>query len=457
MKRLGFRSVIVAGVLAFVVLTGYGLRGYLPRDHSSVVTLAKNAKAWFLAEKVESAQAGNDEKNTAAHTEHADGNRKIAYWYDAMNPSFKSDQPGTAPDGMKLVPMYEDQLAAMSSMPAGTVMLSADKQQLIGVRTAVVEVADLSRTIRTVGRIESDETRIARIHTKFQGWIDKVYIDFVGKLVQKGDPLFTVYSPELLATQQEYLIARKARVALSSGINREIGVDPDALVQSALQRLRLWDISEDQLARLEQTGETSRTLLFVSPIDGYVTTKEVFENTFVTPDKELYTIVDLSKVWVNVDIYEYEAPYIRLGQQAQMTLSYNSGKTYEGTVSYLYPTLDPNTRTLKVRLEFPNPSLALKPNMFADVELRIGAGRTLQVPAEAVLDSGVRKIVFISKPGGYFEPREIQVGSKMDGKFVVTSGLKPGETIVTSGNFLIDSESKLSSSAAPAHAHGEGK
>ena len=338
--------------------------------------------------------------------------RVVAYWYDSMNPAYKSDKPGNAPDGMKLVPMYQDEIEKMQDMPPGTVMLPPEKQQLIGVRTAPVEVADLSRTVRTVGRIETDETHIARVHTRFQGWVDKVYADFVGKLVRKGDPLFTVYSPDLVATQQEYLIALKTKAALSSGIYREIGGDPDVLVKSALQRLRLWDISEDQLSRLQETGETSRTLLLVSPIDGYVTAKEVYENTFVTPEKELYTIADLSKVWVNLDIYEYEAAFVHLGQKAHMTLSYNPGKTYEGTVSYVYPTLDPNTHTLKVRLEFPNPSLDLKPNMFAEVELDIRAGRALQVPAEAVLDSGTRKIVFIAQPGGYFEPREIQVGSK---------------------------------------------
>jgi multidrug efflux pump subunit AcrA (membrane-fusion protein) len=415
------------------------------------MALAKRAKGWFLAEKEESAHAAAEPD---AHGATGKGERKVAYWYDPMNPSSHSDRPGTAPDGMALAPMYEDELKAMANMPPGTVMLSPDKQQLIGVRTAPVAVSDVARTVRTVGRVEADETRIARVHTKFQGWIDKVYADFVGKLVRKGDPLFAVYSPELVATQQEYLVARKVKATLSSGIYREIGGDPDSLVKSALQRLRLWDISEDQLARLEQSGEISRTLLITSPMDGYITTREVYENTFVTPDKELYTISDLSKVWVTVDVYEYEAAYVALGQRVTMRLSYNPGKTYEGVVSYLYPTLDPNTRTLKIRLEFPNPSLELKPNMYADVELHRGSGRTLQVPAEAVLDSGVRKIVFISKPGGYFEPREIQVGPKIDGNFVVTSGLEPGEVIVTSGNFLIDSESKLSATPAPAHQHG---
>ncbi len=367
-----------------------------------VVVAASGASLYFKAFR-------NSETVEAAdqHAGHPPTDRAVAYWYDAMNPEYKSDKPGNAPDGMKLVPMYQDQIEKMQDMPPGTVMLPPEKQQLIGVRTAPVEVADLSRTVRTVGRIETDETRIARIHTKFQGWIEKVYADFVGKLVRKGEPLFTVYSPELLATQQEYLIALKAKRALSSGIYREIGGDPDLLVKSALQRLRLWDISEDQLNHLEQTGETSRTLLLVSPIDGYVTTKELYENTFVTPEKELYTIADLSQVWVNLDIYEYEAAYIHLGQKARMTLSYNPGKAYEGTVSYIYPTLDANTRTLKVRLEFPNPSLDLKPGMFADVELGINAGRTLQIPAEAVLDSGTRKIVFIAKPGGIEDRRKV--------------------------------------------------
>lgn len=393
----------------------------------------------------------------AQHVRHeppAPAERPIAYWYDPMHPAYRSDKPGIAPDcGMKLVPMYQDEMEEVQGMASGTVMLTPEQQRLIGVRTAPVQIADLSRTIRTVGRIEPDETRIAHIHTKFQGWIDKVYVDFVGKLVHKGDPLFTVYSPELVATQQEYLIALKSRQTLSKGIYREIGGDPDALVKSALQRLRLWDITEDQLARLEQTGEVTRAMMMVSPIDGYVLSREAYENASTMPDKELYTIVDLSRVWVNADIYEYEAAFVRTGQKAAMSLSYNPGKSYEGVVSYIYPSLDPNTRTLKVRLEFPNPALDLKPNMFADIDLTVVAGRALQVPAEAVLDSGTRKLVFIAKPDGRFEPREIQVGQKIDGKFVVISGLAPNEQIVISGNFLIDSESKLTSAGAPPHQH----
>lgn len=450
MKKIVVRSVALCLVLAVAAVAGYRYRTYLPRDRAGAVALAKKAKTWFLAERVEPAQTLAD-----GHAGHGQAERTVAYWYDPMHPNYKSDKPGTAPDcGMPLVPMVEDQMQAMANMPPGTVMIPPDKQQLIGVRTAPVEIADLSRTLRTVGRIEVDETKIARIHTKFQGWIDKVFVDFVGKSVRKGEPLFTVYSPELLATQQEYLLALKSKKLLGNSTYREVVGDENALANSARQRLKLWDISGEQIERLEQTGEATRTMLLTSPIDGYVTTREVYENTYVTPDKELYTIVDLSAIWVNVDIYEYEAPYIRLGQKARMTLAYGTGRSYGGTVTYIYPTLDPNTRTLKVRMEFPNPAMELKPNMYSNIALNIDIGRRVQVPAEAVLDSGTRKIVFIAKPDGYFEPREIQVGGKVDDRFIVTAGLKPGDVIVTSGNFLIDSESRLTASGAPAHVHG---
>jgi multidrug efflux pump subunit AcrA (membrane-fusion protein) len=383
--------------------------------------------------------------------------RPIAYWYDPMNPSQHSDKPGLAPDGMKLVPRYQDEVDRIERMAPGAVMLSPEQEQLVGVRTAPVEVADLSRTIRTVGHVEADETRIAHIHTKFQGFIDKVYVDFIGKLVHKGDPLFTVYSPELVATQQEYLVALKSRETLSKGIYKEIGGDPDLLVNSALQRLRLWDITEEQLEHLERTGQVMRTMLIASPIEGYVMTREAFENASTNPDKELYTIADLRQIWVTADIYEYEAKFVRLGQRATMSLSYLPGKTYSGKVNFVYPTVDPNTRTIKVRLEFSNATMDLKPNMFAGVELTVGAGRAIEIPAEAVLDSGTRKIVFVAKGEGNFEPREIQVGEKENGKYVVISGLQLNETIVTSGNFLIDSESNLKSMGTPAHQHGSQK
>jgi len=421
-----------------------------------LVLAATVVAGWYIYRPVRVQSGSAEEPQHATHGT-ALPDRPIAYWYDPMNPSQHSDKPGLAPDGMKLVPKYQDELDRMEGMSPGAVMLSPEQEQLIGVRTAAVQLADLSRTIRTVGHIEADETRIAHIHTKFQGFIDKVYVNFIGKLVHKGDPLFTVYSPELVATQQEYLVALKSRETLSKGIYKEIGGDPDLLVKSALQRLRFWDIPEEQIENLTRSGQVMRTMLIESPIDGYVLTREAFENASTNPEKELYSIADLRHIWVTADIYEYEAPFVRLGQRAQISLSYLPGKTYIGKVSFVYPTVDPNTRTMKVRLEFPNPAMDLKPNMFADVQLMVGAGRAIEIPAEAVLDSGTRKVVFVAKGEGNFEPREIQVGEKVNGKYVVISGLQPNEMIVTSGNFLIDSESNLKSMGTPEHQHGSQK
>lgn len=373
------------------------------------------------------------------------GERKILYWYDPMHPAYKSDKPGVAPDcGMELVPKYADEMKAMEDRPKGTVMLSPEKQQLIGIRTTHVERKRLERTIQTVGRLAADDTRIARVHVKVAGWVEKVNVDFVGKLVRKGEPLFSLYSPELLSTQQEYLIARRGERYLSDSPYAEAAEGAESILRAARARLQLWDITEDQIKKLEETGEAARTLTLHSPIDGFVTHRNLFERMYVTPDTELYEIADLSNIWVYVDIYEYEVPYVRVGQTATMKLSYYPGKTYTGRVSYVYPTLDPRTRTVKVRLEFPNPGFDLKPEMFADVKLQVDYGVQTLVPSEAVLDSGERHLVFLAKPGGFFEPREIQVGARLENQYIVLSGLEPGDTIVTSGNFLVDSESRLS-------------
>lgn len=373
------------------------------------------------------------------------GEREVLYWYDPMHPAYKSDQPGIAPDcGMRLVPKYADEVAALAEHPPGTVMLSPEKQQLIGVRTAPVRRERLQRTLRTVGRLAADETKIARIHVKVAGWVEKVYVDFEGKLVEKGQPLFTLYSPELVSTQREYLVARRGQEYLKASPYREVSEGAESLLRATRERLHLWDISEEQIERLEKTGEVTRTMTLYSPITGFVQHRNLYEQAYVTPEKQLYEIADLSTMWVYADIYEYEVPYVRLGQPATMRLSYFPGQTYRGRVTYVYPTLDPKTRTVKVRLEFPNPDFALKPDMFADVELKIDYGVQTLVPSEAVLDSGMRQLVFVAQPGGFFEPREVQVGARLENQYIILSGLQPGETIVTSGNFLIDSESRLS-------------
>ncbi|MFI5247237.1 MAG: efflux RND transporter periplasmic adaptor subunit [Nitrospirales bacterium] len=373
------------------------------------------------------------------------GERKVLYYYDAMNPSHTSDKPGLAPDGMQLVPKYADEDAGMANMPAGTVKIAEGKQQLIGVQIATVQRERLFRTIRAVGQITADETKLAHIHLKVTGWIDRVYVDFIGQLVKKGQPLFTLYSPDLVSTEQEYLIARRGKQYLGNSSFPEASQGADSLLRSARERLRLWDISDDQIKKLDETGEVTRTLTFYSPIDGFVLDRKAFPQTNVTPDMELYTVADLSTIWATAEIYEYEVPYVHVGQQAEMEVSYVTGKTYSGRLTYISPTLDPQTRTVKVRLEFPNPKFELKPQMFSEVLLKIDYGSQIVVPPDAILDSGEKQTVFVALPNGYFEPREIKIGAKLEDKVIVLSGLKAGESIVTSGNFLIDSESRLKS------------
>ena len=370
--------------------------------------------------------------------------RKILFWYDPMHPAYKSDKPGIAPDcGMQLVPKYADD--DIGKMPVGTVKVAPDKQQLIGVRTETVERENLMRSVRTTGQLTADETKIAHVHVKISGFIDKVFVDYVGQLVKKGQPLFTLYSPELVATQEEYLIAKRGDKYLGNSQFTDVSQGAQSLLRSTRERLKLWDISDEQIKKLDETGEVTKTLTFYSPISGFVTDRKAFPETAITPDMDLYLISDLSTIWVNADVYEYEVPFVKVGQTADMQLSSYAGKTYTGKITYIYPTVDPVSRTVKVRIEFSNSNFDLKPQMFANVQLKINYGDQVLVPQEAVMDSGDKQYVFVVLDGTTFEPRTIQMGAKLEGKVVVLSGLRPGETIVTSGNFLIDSESRLKS------------
>jgi len=429
MKSYPRKISIVASIsLPALLLTG----AYLYR-----VPLA----TWVLSTSQEKTVHGDQGQMTAARAPE----KRVLYWYDPMNPGVRSNHPGKTSDGMDLVPMYADATQPKEDMPAGSVMISPTKQQLIGVRTDVVRREPLDRTIRAVAQVQIDETKIARIHVKIAGWVDHVDVDFIGKLVRKGEPLFNLYSPDLVSTQQEYLIARRGAQDLSSSPFPDVAQGTRSLLNAARERLRLWDISEDQIRKLDETGEVSRTITMYSPIDGFVMKREVYDKTYVTPDTELYEIADFSTVWVNAEVYEYEVPYVRLGQNAIMRLSYFPGRVYAGKVVYIYPDVDPMTRAVNVRLQFPNPNFELKPDMFADVELKIGYGTQIVVPQEAVLDSGAEQIVFVAHENGYFEPRKVQLGARLEGRVIVLSGLKADEKIVVSGNFLIDSESRLKS------------
>src|SRR5713226_5932885 len=336
-----------------------------------------------------------------------------------------------------------ENMAGMEGMTPGTVMVSPDKQQLIGVRTAVVERRPLEKTIRTVGSITYDETKLTRVHSKIEGWVEKLYVNYIGKLIEKDQPLFTIYSPDLLATQQEYLLALKSHERLAASSIPEVKLGAASLVEASKKRLSLWDISEKQIRDLGERGEPQRTLTLYSPHSGFVIKKDINEGMKVMPDKELYTIADLSTVWVNVDIYEYEIPLIKVGQQASLSLPYYPGQAFTGKVTYVYPYLEEKTRTVKVRLEFSNPGLKLKPEMYVNAEIKIDAGKQLAVPEEAVLDSGMRKIVFVDKGNGHFEPKEVKLGAKADGFYQVLSGLQEGERVAASSVFLLDSESRL--------------
>ena len=352
-------------------------------------------------------------------------------------------QSSGTPAGSSNGQMAGMQMPGGGSMPAGTVMLSPATQQTINVTYATVRRAHLERTIQTVGLLQMDEETIARVHVKVAGWIEKVFLNYAGQEIKKGQPLFTLYSPDLVSTEQEYLIALQGQRYLSKTPYTDVSSGANSLLSATRDRLRLWDIDDAQIHNLETTGKAARDMTLYSPISGFVMTRNAYEQSYVTPQTDLYEIADLSRIWVNVDIFEYEAPYVHVGQEAQMQLSYSLGKTYRGKVTYIYPTLDPKTRTIKVRLEFPNPGLELKPNMYANVQLKVDYGTQTLVPSQAVLNSGLKQVVFVAKPDGYFEPREIKIGDQYDGQTVVLAGLKPGEKIVASGNFLIDSESRL--------------
>lgn len=339
------------------------------------------------------------------------------------------------------------QMTTMDNMPPGSVMIDPTKQQLIGVKIGEVETVPLTRTVRAVGKITFDETRIIRIHPKIEGWIENVFVNFTGMAVKKGQPLLSIYSPDLVSTQQEFLLSLKAKNSLGKSDFAEVASSANSLYEASRKRLQLWDIPDSEINRIERSGETVKALTLYAPSGGYVLTKNAFQRQKITPDTELYSIADLSKVWVIADIYEYEMQMIRLGQSATMNLAYYPGETFTGKITYIYPQLDPQTRTLKVRIEFSNPRLKLKPDMYANVDLQIAYPSQISVPEEAVLDSGDEQIVFVSHKDGFFEPRRVQLGAKVDNRYVILSGLQAGEKIVISGNYMIDSESRLKSSA----------
>jgi RND family efflux transporter MFP subunit len=375
----------------------------------------------------------------------AKSGRRILYYVDAMHPWYKSDKPGIAPDcGMKLEPVYAGETPPAANgegPPPNTMLIGQDKQQLIGVRYGQAEWVTEGQTIPAAGRVAADETQISRVHSKVEGWIEHVSADFTGQLIQKGQPLLTLYSPEMLASQQELLLALKARDLMRHSSLAESAGNSDSLVDAARRRLELWDLQGEQVAEVERTGKPIKSITLYAPSAGYLTARNAFPGQKITPETELYAITDLSRVWVVADVFESDAPQVRLGQGARIVLP--GGAALSARVSYVQPQIDPATRTLKVRLDVPNPEMRLRPDMFVDVEMPLGSARRLMVPADAVLDSGATKTIFMDRGNGYLEPRQVETGQRIGDRVEIVKGLAPGERIVTSGTFLLNSESQM--------------
>lgn len=332
---------------------------------------------------------------------------------------------------------------------AGLFTLSPERRQLIGVRFSEVQYRELEKTIRTVGRVELDQRKIAEVHPKVSGWIEETVVDFEWEFVRKAEPLFTIYSPQLVATQEELLLALRAREELGDDNPfPRASTGAESLVNNARARLRFWDVTEEQIQELERNREVRRTLTVYSPITGHVIKRQAYPRMWVTPEINVYTIADHSVVWVHVDLYENEIASVRLGQRATMRVPAYPDRVFEGRVTFIWPHLEPTTRTLKVRLEFPNPDLTLKPEMYADVVLRTLLGRRLVVPRSAVLPTGKRSLVFVDREGGKMDIRAIEVGVEADDVYEVLRGLEPGDRVVTAANFLVDAESQVQGAIA---------
>ncbi len=396
---------------------------------------------WYTARTADTSSA-----KTATAAAPAPKARRILYYRSPMNPSVTSPVPAKDAMGMDYVPVYADE--AQAAVP-GTVRIDPVIVQDIGVRTATVVRRTISRRVRAVGRVTYDEDLLTRLHPKTAGWVQHTDVDQTGQKVAKGAILLSIYSPQLVTSEQEYLLALENRRVLGHSPFPEIRRGARELAQTARERLALLDMPAAQIRELERTGRVLRDVQIRSPFDGYVMRVGVRDGQYVTPATELYAIADLHKVWVYADIYEYEIPWVREGDAADLQLAALPGRTFRGRIAYVYPDLDMKTRTLRVRLEFDNPRLELKPMMFANVTIHAAPRRdAVVVPSQAVIRTGTRNVAFVVRAPGKFEPRTVRLGVTSDGLTQILSGLHPGERVVTSAEFLIDSESSLREAAA---------
>lgn len=388
------------------------------------------------------------EKGKAKAASKDAGERRILFYRSPMDPKQTSKVPRKDEMGMDYLPVYEDEASGVATVPGlSTVEIDTNRQQLIGLKTIEVTRGSVGGAWRTVGRVAIDETRVRHINLKISGFVEHVYVDFVGKKVRRGDPLFSIYSPDLLSAQEEYLLALKTKGALSKAGGSATN-DGDDLVAASRRKLALWDVPASEIDRLERTGQPTKTLTFYSPLAGVVTKKDVVDGMKLDAGAMPYEIVDLSSVWVLADVYESELRFVKDGMAASLKLNAFPNRDFKGKVVFIDPLLDPKTRTVKVRLTFPNPTGELRPEMFGEVVLLGAPHDGLRIPPDAVIDSGTEKVVFVAIGEGKFQPRKVMLGESDGSHIEVLGGLTEGERIVTRANFLIDSESRLRASLA---------
>ena len=378
-------------------------------------------------------------------------------WTCPMHPDVREQAPGRCPKcGMDLeretapasTARHDHPAAADNAeIPRADVQLDTRRRQLLGVRTVPVDRTSLDREIRAVGVVRYDETRLADVNLKLDGWVTKLHVDYTGQPVTRGQPLLEFYSPELLATENEYLLALSTRDSLLQSQVADARTQADRLVESARQRLALWDLPADHVQRLEKSRKADGNVTFRAPVGGFVIEKPVVEGMRVMAGQTLYKIVDLSTVWVEADVYESDAPFLKPGAPASVTIDAWPGESLQGKAVYIYPFVEEKTRTLKVRFAFPNRRQRLKPGMYANVALRATLGTGLTIPADALLDAGRQQLVFVSTGEGYYQPRKVQAGQRLGDRVQILDGLEAGERVATGASFFLDSESQLRAAA----------
>src|SRR6266404_439198 len=345
--------------------------------------------------------------------------------------------------GQQSMPTSMATPSVSTEVPLVPVQISPQRLQSIGVKTGEVQRKVVADEIRTTGNVAVDETRFAYVQVRFSGYIQKVFADATYQYVRKGQPLFTIYSPDLVATEREYLVAKQNQQQVARSTVPGVASSAASLLDAAAERLKQWGVSQQEITRLESTGEVQQELEFDSPVSGYVTERNALPSVSVQPEMRLFTVADLSSVWVQAQVFQNDLGRIKVGAPATLTVSTFPGRTFRGRVDFIYPQLDTDTRTAKVRIVSSNSDLQLKPGMFVNVALKVPMGRQLVIPSSGVLQSGTRQIAFVERSDGYLEPREVELGPRIGDDFIVLKGLKAGEQIVTSANFLIDSESQL--------------